>query len=612
MSSLTQRQAPPVDDIEKSIDSFLGRLGRAWKLFLVLGVVLALLWLVVLPNIGGWLQYILYGAYMLFQLMFAVLFMIIQFVALFWFLGRPRIYWILPGETGVGFKDYKGNPEVLETASRVVTLLKGVKEFKSMGGQVTRGILLLGPPGTGKSYLGHCISTEAGVPFGYMSAPSIQGMFMGMDSLRVMGLYGKARKLARKYGACIIFIDEIDAIGRARSGMGGMGGMGAMGGMFGGGGAALNQLLTEMDPLPRDDSWKAKLKRKVGLNVKKAEIPLVLTMGATNLAGSLDQALLRPGRFDRKIMVDYPDYDGRKEIIKYYLDKVAHEELELDRLSSDTIGQSPAAVKFIINEAVINAHFNGRQKITYEDFLVALDNHEVGLRHPIRNMLPEEKRAIAYHEAGHAVAMLKLYKRMRVSRVTIIRHEGALGFAMPKPVQETYTTDRSELLANIQVALAARAAEELFLGNQLSGVYSDLQQATRAANAYVSLLGMNGSLYSAAAFGEGIDPSSRKEIEKILREQFLKVKQLLDENRELMIAVAETLLQKLELTGDDLYRIKDEVEKRKLLGEDHSPEVPNDRDGAINILDLLPREAGAAAFQPEPAKNFEEPKPNEP
>jgi len=345
------------------------------------------------------------------------------------------------------------------------------------------------------------------------------------------------------------------------------------------------------------------LKRKLGLKTGRAEIPLVLTMGATNIVETLDPALLRPGRFDRKIFIDLPDYDGRKEIIKYYLDKVAHEDLDLDRLASETIGQSPAAIKFIINEAVINAHFNGRTKITYEDFAVALDNHEVGLRHPIRNMLMEEKRALAYHEAGHAVAMLKLYKRMRVTRVTIIRHEGGvLGFAMPKPVQETYTTDRNELLAHIQVALAARAAEELFLGTQLSGVFSDLQQATRAAAAYIGYLGMNGSLYSTAAFGEGIDPSMKREIEKLLREQFIKVKNLLNENRDLVIAVAETLLQRLELNGDDLIRIEQEVERRKRAGEE-LPTLP-EMNAPVSVLDLLPSERdGAVAYQEPPASS---------
>jgi len=595
MNTATERPKPQVDEIEKSIDTVLGRLSRSWKTILIIAIVFGLFWFFVGPNIGGWLQYIAYGFLMLFQLLFAVLFMVVQFGALFWFLARGRTYWVKPGETGVGFNDYRGNPEVLEVASRVVTLLKGVKEFKQMGGEVTRGILLVGPPGTGKSYLAQCISTEAGVPFGYASAPSFQSMFMGISNLTVMMLYRKARKLAIKHGACILFIDEIDAIAQSRMGGGGPGMGGAMGGLFGGGGSGLlNELLLQMDPPPHEDSWFEKFKRNIGLKKKKVERPLVLTMGATNIAQTLDPALLRPGRFDRKIFVDFPDYDGRKEIIKYYMDKVAHEDLDLDRLASETIGQTPAALKFIINEAVINAHFNGRAKIGYEDFTIALDNHEVGLRHPIRNMLMEEKRALAYHEAGHAVAMLKLYKRMRVTRVTIIRHEGGiLGFAMPKPVQETYTTDRTELLAHIQVALAARASEELFLATQLSGVFSDLQQATRAAAAYIGLLGMNGSLYSTAAFGEGVDPGMRREIDKLLREQFLKVKHLLNANRELVVAIAETLLQRLELNGDDLIRIEEEIERRKLEGED-LPSLP-DRDAPVSVLELLPADPAVAA-----------------
>ncbi len=161
--------------------------------------------------------------YYLFQLLLAMLFMIIQFVALFWFLARGRTYWILPGETGTNWDDYRGNPEIVENARRIVTLLKGVKEFKEMGGEAIRGLLLCGPPGTGKSYLAQVIANEAQVPFAYASAPSFQNMFFGVGNLKVMGLYKKARKLANMYGACIIFIDEIDAIGMSRQGGGGAG-----------------------------------------------------------------------------------------------------------------------------------------------------------------------------------------------------------------------------------------------------------------------------------------------------------------------------------------------------------------------------------------------------
>lgn len=220
------------------------------------------------------------------QLLFAMMFMIIQFVALFWFLARGRTYWILPGETGTTWEDYRGNPEIVENAERIVTLLKGVKEFKEMGGEAIRGLLLCGPPGTGKSYLAQVIANEAQVPFAYASAPSFQNMFFGVGNLKVMGLYKKARKLAKVYGACIIFIDEIDAIGMSRQ-AGGTGGL--MGGLMGMGGAGLlNELLLQMDPPNLDNSWFHKLLRSLGLRRKKAERPAVLTIGATNLPDVLD------------------------------------------------------------------------------------------------------------------------------------------------------------------------------------------------------------------------------------------------------------------------------------------------------------------------------------
>ncbi|HZQ97364.1 MAG TPA: AAA family ATPase [Chloroflexota bacterium] len=560
-----RRRDPELAQIERALDGFFGKLLGAWKTFIILGVVLVLFWVFVLPNLAAWSQYILYGAYMLFQLLFAILFMIVQFVALFWFLGRPRMYWIMPGETGVGFKDYVGNPEVLEVARRVVTLLRGVKEFRQMGGEVTRGVLLIGPPGTGKSYLAQCISTEAGVPFGYMSAPSIQGMFWGMDVLRVWGLYNKARKLARKYGACILFIDEIDAIGRARSGMGGGFG-GAMGGFFGGGGGALNELLNQMDPLPRDDSLKAKLLRKLGLRTRKAEIPAVLTMGATNVAETLDAALLRPGRFDRKIVVDLPDFDGRKEVIAYYLNKVQHEEMDLDRFANDTIGYTPVAIKHVINEAVVNAHFNGRSKITYLDVQRAREVHEWGLRQPLKSQTVDERRLLAYHEMGHAIAQY-YYGSLNdepLAKVTIIRHGGALGLSAGRPTIERLVHSKDYFLNDIRIALASRAAEELFCESATNGVTSDFRQATYLAGLYLGVWGMNGTFYSGLAFGQVVpDAPTKREIDKLLREQYREVKQLLLDHWDECIAVAESLLDRLELDAEEVDLIIREVRKRR-------------------------------------------------
>jgi cell division protease FtsH len=543
------------NSIDQSIDSFLsavgGLIGREVKWVAILGAAAAIFWLFILPIWNDLLPILGTGLALLFQLFFAVMFMIVQFGALFWFLGRGRTYWVKPGETGVGFKDYKGNPEVLESARRIVTLLRGVKDFKEMGGQPLRGLLLVGPPGTGKSYLAQAISTEAGVPFGYASAPSFQNMFMGIGNLRVMMLYGKARGLAKKYGACILFIDEIDALGAARSNQGSSMGMGGM--MMGGNNGMLNELLLQMDPPPQDQGRIARILRTFGLRRRKAEMPPVLTIGATNLAEVLDAALLRPGRFDRKISVDLPDAEGRREILDYYLAKVKHEPLDMDKLVFDTIGYTPVAVKYVINEAVVVAHFEGRHAFNYHDFTMARETHEWGLRQPIKGMSLEEKRRIAYHEAGHAFAQMKLLPRQRLSKVTIIRHGQALGLSATKPMEEMYTQTKEEVMADIQTSLASRASEEIFLGTALTGVTSDLEQATRLAGAAIGLFGMNGSLYSYRAFGQMTpDPVLKKEIDKLLKEQYAKVKQLLDTNRGAVVALAEALLVNNELDEDEI------------------------------------------------------------
>jgi ATP-dependent Zn protease len=540
--------------IDRSLDDFGGFLRRKWWLVLIL---LALVWWSIVnivpqlsaPSPGSILGFVLQAGMLVF-------FILIQFVALFWFLGRPRIYWVMPGETGVGFADYKGNPEVLEAARRIVILMRGVKGFKEMGGEISRGLLLVGPPGTGKSYLAQCISTEAGVPFAYASAASFRAMFIGMDVMMIKNLYRKARRLAREYGGCIIFMDEFDAIGQARGGQGNMAMGGGMMGMMGGTGG-LNELLMQMDPPPMDNAWWKKLMRALGLYHGRVQREPVLTIGATNIPDSLDAALLRPGRFDRKIIVAPPTDRYRGEVIQFYLDKVAHEPIAMHKLVSDMMGYTPVAIKHVINEAVVLAHFSGRHKITYHDIGEARETHEYGIRYP-RSLSLLEKRRLAYHEAGHAVAQVRLLPRHRVTHATITKRLGSTGeaFVAYKPTEEIVTQSADEVLAEIQTLLASRASEELFLQTRLNGVGGDLQQATRLALYYVAHWGMGDDFFSAAALGtpDSIysDAETRHVAERLLRKAYTDVRKLLSDNRAAVQAVAEALLQREDLDSDEI------------------------------------------------------------
>ena len=564
-------------DLDRSIDLGMDQFGRfvktRWIWLILLGIVA---WYFIAymapqlspPSPGTIFLYV-------FQIAFAVLFIVIQFAALFWFLGRPRLYWVMPGETGINFDDYKGNPEVLEAARRIVLLLQGVKEFKEMGGAPVRGLLLSGDPGTGKSYLAQCMSTEAGVPFAYASAASFRAMFIGMDVLMIKRLYAKARRLAREYGGCVVFMDEFDAIGMSRSRSGG-GTMAMGGGMFGamGGTGGLNELLMQMDPPNIETGWFRKILRILGLSHSRVQAEPVLTVGATNIPDSLDPALLRPGRFDRRIHVAPPTDKYRGEVIEYYLNKVSHDpNISIETLSQRLVNYTPVAIKHVINEAVIIAHFDGREQVVYKDLIEAQDVHEFGLRQ-LSELTAIDRRRLAYHEAGHAVSSYYLMERYFPAYVTIHQRsdvEGAAAFALPRPKESIKTLSREDVLARIQVMLAARATEELFLDLNMTGVTSDLERATQLAAAYVGAYGMDGTLISYAAFANPLTgtgtmhvPDLVERTEGVLQSQFKAVKHLLQEHSEALIAVAEALIERDELIADEIKALIDEADAKRV------------------------------------------------
>jgi ATP-dependent Zn protease len=508
-----------------------------------------------------------------------------QFALMFWFLGRTRQYTIMPGAEGVGFKDYRGQPELLDQAKQIVKLLRGVKVFEQAGGEPLNGLLLEGPPGTGKTWLAQAISTEAGVPFYYVDASSMNSMFIGIAPLKVANLYRKARRAAKEYGASIIFIDEIDAIG-ARGGVAQgegkdegfqsplrqalrtrlpiiFGGMGASSGL-------LSTLLIEMSGFSLEHGWWARQKRAFYKTFLRRKPPKpnkrVLTIGATNRIGALDAALLRPGRFDKKIRVDAPDLEGRRDIIEYYLSKMTHDgSIDPLVLASETPYYTPADLKYLLNEALRYALFDGRTFMTIKDVRMAQPEHEFGLRQPIKNMTKRDKRRLAAHEAGHALAIRMFAPYRRIARITVIPQGGALGYVLHYPATEDFDgLDTYERLTNrLRIAVGGKAAELEFCGEgqQSLGVgigFGDGSDfgSIRAVLQVMASAGMFG--VSGASFG---DTETNKELRDAMEETFRTV---LDEvriafrlHREMGDSLIALLMEKNELMAEEVEKFFD-------------------------------------------------------
>jgi cell division protease FtsH len=547
----------------------------------------------------------------IFYFAFIVFIVVFQFVAIFWFLSRGRTYVIYPGEYDVNFDDVRGQKAAVEATQEVVRLFQGFKKFRKMGGYPPQGILLEGPPGTGKTLLSKAIAGEVNVPFIYASASSFNNMFMGVANLRVMRLFTKARKFSERFGGAVIFMDELDAVG-SRGGVpqtmepypfdepfrhgledrlvagtreeprrGGIlgfvdrffvGGMGGMGGML------VNELLVQMDGLEQPRGLRRLLRRLIPLRIRKhlkRKVPNynILVIGATNRADALDPALLRPGRFDRRLHVGLPDKEGRKDIADYYLKKVRHEDIDREKFAKATVGYSPARIKNVVNEALIFALQDGRDSLSWKDIWAAKLTDEIGLKQPVEYD-EEEKVKIATHEAGHAVASWYLEREeLQMQVISIIKRENALGLVSYQEREDRYVRTRSDMTARIKTALAAGAAENVWFGETTTGVSGDLRQATWAAATMVGLFGMGKELYSFGtipnelAGGSSIgtmlrDVTVREEVNGILLEARKEIEGLLHEKSTIVEGVRDALLEREEIVGEEIEKLFARLEAR--------------------------------------------------
>jgi len=443
--------------------------------------------------------------------------------------------------TGVTFKDVAGQDEAKESLQEVVDFLHNPKRYTDIGAKLPKGALLVGPPGTGKTLLAKAVAGEAGVPFFSLAGSDFVEMFIGVGASRVRDLFKEAQKMA----PCIIFIDEIDAIGKSRDSR------------YGGGNdereQTLNQLLAEMD----------------GFDTSKG----LLILAATNRPEVLDKALLRPGRFDRRIIVDKPDLKGRLETLKVHSKDVKMDEsVDLDALALATAGLVGSDLANMINEAAINAVKNGRQLVNQSDLFEAFELVAVGGKEKKdRVMSDKERKIVSYHEVGHALVSALQKNTEPVQKITIVpRTMGALGYTLQTPEEEKYLETKDELLAKITTYMAGRAAEVLVFNSVTSGAANDIENATKIARAMVTMYGMsdkfgmmclatvqNQYLEGGAGLicGENTASQIDDEVLSIINSSYAEAMKLLDENREILDSISDYLYEKETITGKEFMKM---------------------------------------------------------
>ena len=445
--------------------------------------------------------------------------------------SKAKVY--MEKQTGVTFKDVAGQDEAKESLQEIIDFLHNPQKYTSIGAKLPKGALLVGPPGTGKTLIAKAVAGEAGVPFFSISGSDFDDMFVGVGSNRVRDLFQQAAKVA----PCIIFIDEIDAVGHKRNDR------------LGYNDQTLNSLLGEIDGF---DSTKG-----------------IVVLAATNRPEILDKALLRPGRFDRRITVDRPNYQGRLDTLKVHTKKIKlGEDVDLKKIAQATAGCVGADLANMVNEAALRAVRKGRKVVLQEDLLASIDTVVAGAEKKSTILSETEKRITAYHEVGHALVSTLTKSATPVSKITIVPHtDGALGYTMYLPEEEKFLSTRDELLAELRSMLGGRAAEQVVFGVQTNGASGDIQQATGLARHMVSLYGMSdeiGLMATATIRNQYLEGQAHmdcsqetaalvdKVVMKMLADALTDAKQLLTENRALLDEIAEYLLVKETITGDEL------------------------------------------------------------
>jgi len=486
------------------------------------------------------------------SLILSILYYVMMFAILFFFMrsltrrmggegmmggfGKSKAKVYMEKQTGVTFRDVAGQDEAKESLQEIIDFLHNPGKYTAIGAKLPKGALLVGSPGTGKTLLAKAVAGEADVPFFSISGSDFVEMFVGMGASRVRDLFQQAAKVA----PCIIFIDEIDAVGRSRDTR------------YGGNSEqeqTLNQLLAEID----------------GFDSNKG----IVCLAATNRPEILDKALLRPGRFDRRIIVDRPNLQGRLDTLKVHTRKIKlGEDVDLKKIAQATAGCVGADLANLVNEAALRAVRMGRKMVIQEDLLASIDTVVAGAEKKNTVLTETEKRLVAYHEVGHALVSSLEKGAIPVSKITIVPHtEGALGYTMYLPEEEKFLSTRDELLGQLRGILGGRAAEQVVFGTMTNGASNDIQKATSLARHMVSLYGMSeelGLMATASIQSQYLDGQAHMDcsqetaykvdmaVQRLLDQCYADAKQTLTENRGLLDEIAEYLLVKETITGDEL------------------------------------------------------------